>query len=207
MQVLKPILAGLALLFATSQVRAEYRTVLIQVKQDKEKKKTTVTIHSDEEKEQKTAISVDEAVKILANMKGWGSSVGVYIAAERLLEREDRKKLLDAVDDNIWLELEYFGREVPKNVADHFLKERDKHEALIQAAVSGSEYVGLTEKEVLDTLGKPTSMEPGVWEYWRLSPGAHSFIPVRVVRFKDGRVISAAVHMKGVGCIIVKERK
>jgi uncharacterized protein (TIGR03067 family) len=119
------ILAGLALLLAASHAHAEYRTVLVQIKQNKDKN-TAVTIHSDEKKEHKTAVSVDEAVKIIGEMKGWGSSVGVYVVSDRSVARADSKKLLAAVSDNHWLELEYFGRDVPKGVGDHFLKEGSK---------------------------------------------------------------------------------
>jgi hypothetical protein len=117
----KLILAGLALLVVVTQTPAESRTVLVQVKQDKDKK-TSVAIHSDEKAEQKSAVSVDDAVKVVGEMKGWGSQVGVYITADRGVPAADLKKLFVAVSDNHWLGLEYFGREVPAVVADHFLK-------------------------------------------------------------------------------------
>jgi hypothetical protein len=126
MKPVKPILAALALLLVVSQAHAEYRTVLVQVKQDKDKK-ASVTIYSDEKKDQKSAVSADEAVKVIGDMKGWGSSVGVYVTSDRGIPRDDLKKVLGAINDNRWLELEYFGREVPKVVGDHFLKgEADK---------------------------------------------------------------------------------
>src|SRR5262245_18844098 len=78
MKPVKPILAGLALLVLASQAHAEYRTVLVQVKQDKDKK-ASVTIYSDEKKDQQCAASVDEAVTVIGDMKGWGSTVGVYV--------------------------------------------------------------------------------------------------------------------------------
>jgi uncharacterized protein (TIGR03066 family) len=118
---MKLILAGLAVLVVVSQTHAEYRTVLVQVKQDKDKK-ASVAIHSDEKKEQKSAVSVDDAVKVIGEMKGRGSQVGVYLSPDRAVPGADLKKLLAAVNDNPWLDLEYFGREVPKVVADHFLK-------------------------------------------------------------------------------------
>ena len=118
MKAAKPIAAGLLLFLAAAQVRAEYRTVLIQVAQVKDK--VLVTIHSDEKKERKSAISVDEAVKAISAIQGWGSSVGVYVTGDRP-PRGDRRKMFAAIDSNPWLELEYFGREVPKKVGDHFL--------------------------------------------------------------------------------------
>lgn len=114
MKPVKPILAGLVLLLVVSQIHAESRAVFIQVKQDKEK--VSVTIHSDEKKEQRSGTSVDDAVKVIREMKGWGSVVGVYITSNRRIPRADRKKLFAAIDDNSWLELEYFGRDVPKMI-------------------------------------------------------------------------------------------
>jgi hypothetical protein len=75
------------------------------------------------------------------------------------------------------------------------------------AAESGKAYLGLTEKELIGALGQPTSRRPGVWEYWdRLGPGFNSHQRVRVVRFARGRVTSAAVEWRPVGCIIVEPR-
>jgi uncharacterized protein (TIGR03066 family) len=118
---MKPILAGLVVLLVVSQARAEYRTVLIQLKQGPDKK-ASVTIHSDEKQEQKSAASVDDAVKVIGAMRGWGSQVGLYITSDRAIPSADLKKLLAAVLDNPWLQLEYFGHATPKVVADHFLK-------------------------------------------------------------------------------------
>ena len=75
-----------------------------------------------EKKEQKAAVSVDDTVKVIGEMKGWGSQVGIYLTPDRAVPGADLKKLLAAVNDNPWLDLEYFGREVPKVVTDHFLK-------------------------------------------------------------------------------------
>ncbi len=121
MKLVKRTLVGLAFFFAVAQLHAESRTVLVVVKQEKDKK-ASVTIYSDEKKEQKSAVAVDEAAKVIGEMKGWGSAVGVYVTSDRGVARADVKKLLDAINDNLWLELQYFGREVPKIVADHFLK-------------------------------------------------------------------------------------
>ena len=60
--------------------------------------------------------------------------------------------------------------------------------------LSGKAYVGLSEKEILRSLGEPTDKRNGVWEYGSRvprSPGYHSFAWMRVVRFKNGRVVSA----------------
>ena len=39
---------------------------------------------------------------------------------------------------------------------------------------AGKPFLGLTEKEIVIQLGKPTSQKPGVWEYW----GAVLLIPI-----------------------------
>jgi hypothetical protein len=111
----------LALLFATAAARAEYRTVLIQLKKDKGGK-TVVAIHSDDNKERKKAATVDEAARAIAGMKGWGSMVGAYVQSDRGMPRGDVKKILGAVLDNARLDLRHFGPDVPHVVGDHFLK-------------------------------------------------------------------------------------
>jgi hypothetical protein len=117
----KPILAGLALLFVVAPAHAEYRTVLVRVTRDKDQK-ASVTIYSDDKTDQRSAASADDAAEAIGGMSGWGSAVGVYVKADRGVRREDLKKLLGAIQDNPRLDLEYFGREVPKVVGDHFLK-------------------------------------------------------------------------------------
>jgi hypothetical protein len=118
------IVTALVLLSLVSQARADSRTVLVQVKQGQDRK-VLVTIHSDDAAERKSAASVDEAVKALADMKSWGH-VGVYVVAEGRVCGDDLKKMLGAVIDNPWVNLEYFGRKVPKVVGDYFLKETKK---------------------------------------------------------------------------------
>src|SRR4051794_6443353 len=87
---------------------------------------------------------------------------------------------------------------VPEDAAN-----KQAHEALI-AWETGKDFIGLTEKELLAKLGEPTSKKPGLWEYWQpLGPGAHSFRWVRVVRFQNGKVGSAAMQERGVGCILI----
>ncbi|MBM3995283.1 MAG: hypothetical protein FJ303_14190 [Planctomycetes bacterium] len=121
MLFLKPVLAGLTLFLIAAQAHAEYRTVLIQIKHGKDRR-LSVSIYSDEKKEQRSAISVDEAVKLLKAMQGWGSSVGVYVTSDGRIPSPELKKLLVAITDNAWLDLVYYGNEVPRVVGDHFLK-------------------------------------------------------------------------------------
>jgi hypothetical protein len=117
----QPILAGLAVLLLVTPARAESRTVLVRVQRDGDRK-VSVTIYSDEDRDRRSAVAADEAVKTIAAMRGWGSTVGVYVTADRGTRGDDLRRVLGAIQDNHWLELEYFGREVPKVVGDHFLK-------------------------------------------------------------------------------------
>jgi uncharacterized protein (TIGR03067 family) len=191
------ILAALALSLAASQAHAEYRTVLVQVRQNKDKN-TTVAIHSDEKKEQKAAVSVDEAVRIIGEMQGWGSSVGVYVVSDRSVPRADSKKLLAAVNDNHWLDLEYFGREVPKVIGDHFLKESNK--AALPRAITPDRYAaywlskagGDSEYRMLLVTRLPLSEVARWLELANLRPvGAPPPPPVRIL---DGAGLTISTY-------------
>jgi hypothetical protein len=61
----------------------------------------------------------------------------------------------------------------------------------------GTAYLGLTEQQLRQRLGNPTSAEKGVWCYERSAPAG---IEVRVVRFADGKVVSARLRYIEVGC-------
>jgi hypothetical protein len=77
----------------------------------------------------------------------------------------------------------------------------------LEAWHAGKEYIGLSEADVLCRLGPPSARRPGAWEYREpLGPGAHSFVLVRVVRFRDGRVVAAALEERPVGCILIEPR-
>ena len=73
--------------------------------------------------------------------------------------------------------------------------------------------VGLRKNPLLSSgvlqLGEPTAKRDGVWEYAEpLGAGFHSFRHVRVIRFDEsGRVGTAAMEQRGVGCIIVEPRR
>lgn len=120
-----PVYTVFAFLILLSQARAESRSVLIQIKQG-EDRKPVVTIHSDDATDRRVGASVDEAVKAIGGMKGWGSTVTVSVTAERGIRGDTVKKVLGAVCDNGWLDLEFFGGEAPKGVADYFLKTAPK---------------------------------------------------------------------------------
>lgn len=118
---MKPALALLAVLVWTAPGFAESRSVLVVVTHDKDGK-AQVAIHSDDKQDRREAATVAEACKAVTGMKGWGSTVSVYVVTDRTLARKDRKALFDAIDANVWLDLPYYGRDTPKNLADHFLK-------------------------------------------------------------------------------------
>jgi hypothetical protein len=143
----KPIIAGLVVVLLVSRAHAEYRTVLIQVKRGNDKS-AAVTIYSDEKTERRSAASIAEAVKVINSMAGWGSKVGVYVVSDRALPRAGLHKLLRAIHDNHWLDLEYFGRDVPKVVGDHFLagpSEKDGHKITL---ANGLGFYTLTSPDI-----------------------------------------------------------
>ena len=114
-------LVGLSLLVLVSHAQAEFRTILVRIKLG-DNKKPSVTIYSDDAPDRRTATTVDDAAKAIRAMKGWGSSVGVYVTSDRAIRGDELKTLFGAIADNAWLELEFFGRDVPRHVGDHFLK-------------------------------------------------------------------------------------
>jgi hypothetical protein len=120
-QPVKPLLALAAALALTVPAFAESRSVLLVATHDKDGE-VRFAIHSDDRPDGREAASVEEACRAVAAMKGWGSSVNVYVVADRKLDRKDRKALFDAVDANHWLDLSYYGPEAPKSLAEHFLK-------------------------------------------------------------------------------------
>jgi hypothetical protein len=98
-----------------SSAIAESRGVAIVLTRDKDKI-TKVSIHSDVKEEKKTDIPLDEAVKIVVKMEGWGSSVMVCMVANQTvgLGQSDGVpplgevlKLLKAIEENRWLKLDY----------------------------------------------------------------------------------------------------
>lgn len=118
---MRPALALLLVLVWSATGFAESRSVLVVVIHDQEGK-AQVAIHSDDKQDRREAATVTEACKAVAGMKGWGSVVSVSVVTDRTLSKKDRKALFDAIDANVWLDLAHYGRDTPKNLADHFLK-------------------------------------------------------------------------------------
>jgi hypothetical protein len=77
---------------------------------------------------------------------------------------------------------------------------------LLHAHDIGTPFLGLTEQQLRQQLGNPTSVEKGVW-YYEEPRGFHDFISQRVVRFANGKVVSAKVERTPVGCIYYVERE
>jgi hypothetical protein len=113
------LLLALPLLVLPAQARAEYRVVLIEAKQ--EKGKSAFTIYSDDKQDRRSGASLDEAVKAIKGMQGWGSSVGVYFSPNNTVPAEDADKIRAAIQANFWLGL--FQSEVPRHLRDHFRKQ------------------------------------------------------------------------------------
>ena len=123
---MKPVavfLAGLVLILFAGSAQAESRSVLIRIETGQDQK-ARVTIYSDEKAERKASISIAEAVQVIAGMKGWGSSVNVYLWTEGRLPHAAHNQLFQAIDDNPWLDLAFFGREAPKTIVANFIRER-----------------------------------------------------------------------------------
>jgi hypothetical protein len=118
---LKALLSLAAVLAVSAPALAESRSVLIVVTHDKDGM-ATVSVYSDDARDRRTAVTVGEACKAVAGMKGWGSAVGVYVVTDRAMARKDRRALFDAIDDNLWLDLTSYGTETPKHLAEYFLK-------------------------------------------------------------------------------------
>jgi hypothetical protein len=118
---MKPLLVVSAVLALAAPALAEGRSVLVVLAHDRDGQ-VTAAVHSDDKKDARKEASVGEACKAVAAMTGWGSTVRVYVVTDRPLARADRKALFDAIDGNHWLDLAFYGREAPKNLADHFLK-------------------------------------------------------------------------------------
>jgi hypothetical protein len=120
-RLMKSLLVVSAILAMADPVLAESRSVLAVITHDKGGM-AKVTVHSDDKRDRRQEVAVDEACKAVAAMKGWGSMVNVYVVTDRPLSQADRKALFVAIDANHWLDLSYYGREAPRNLTDHFLK-------------------------------------------------------------------------------------
>src|SRR4051812_7121723 len=72
---------------------------------------------------------------------------------------------------------------------------------------SGRPYHGMTPQQVLKELGNPTKATNDTWEYRERHVGDYLFVWVRIVRFKGGRVVSAAHIERPVGCIYYAPRR
>jgi hypothetical protein len=67
-------------------------------------------------------------------------------------------------------------------------------------------YAGMTEKEVVDLNGPPSSKRGDVWRYSHLSPGFHMHIRATELTFRDGCVMQVRERCTPVGCMTVEPR-
>jgi hypothetical protein len=65
-------------------------------------------------------------------------------------------------------------------------------------------YLGLTEQEVLDCKGPPTSKDGNTWTYCPLHPGFISRLHITTITFREGRVVQLRERWEPVGCMIVR---
>lgn len=98
------LILGLIFLCSAS-AHAEFRIIGVRVTRDTNSK-VHVSIASDEAKEKRNDITIDEAATILREAEGWGSSVIVGIFAHDA-PLQDYLPLLKAISDNAWLELAF----------------------------------------------------------------------------------------------------
>ena len=65
---------------------------------------TTASVYSDVDSEKRDGISISEATEVFRDAKGWGSTVWLVIVLNNASLREC-KPMLDAINDNAWLDL------------------------------------------------------------------------------------------------------
>jgi uncharacterized protein (TIGR03067 family) len=121
---MKPLLTLAAVLAVAGPALAESRSVLVVVTH--KAGKASVTIHSDDKVDRRRDVTVADACKAVAAMRGWGSSVNVYLVTDRALSRADRQALFDAIDGNVILALDHYGRQAPTHIAEHFRASPDE---------------------------------------------------------------------------------
>ena len=100
---MKHALAIVLLLAASATCRAELRSMVVTVTRDTNSV-TTASIYSDVDGEKRGDISISEATEVLRDAKGWGSTVWLVIVLNNASLREC-KPMLDAINDNAWLDL------------------------------------------------------------------------------------------------------
>jgi hypothetical protein len=100
---MKTLLAFLAIFVVPGICHAESRSIVVEIEKP-EKGAVMVSIHSEVKSEKKQNITIAEASTILKGAKGWGSSVWVILVVRGASVKE-YKPLLDAIAENVWLEL------------------------------------------------------------------------------------------------------
>jgi hypothetical protein len=103
---------------ATSQ--AELRVIGVLVTKDKQST-TRVSIYSDVKEEIKSNVSVKDAIPVLRDAKGWGSSVKVGLVV-RDVQPADYLPLITEISKNSELELAFLEGEKPDFIHDNIRK-------------------------------------------------------------------------------------
>ncbi|MGC4007123.1 MAG: hypothetical protein QM811_29950 [Pirellulales bacterium] len=112
---------------STNIVLAESRPILIKVRYEtpkdprsEQQPEPLVTIYSDVKDDRLTDGTLDDAIKKLAAVKGWGSQVPVTIVVEPKIRSASLIVLLKALDDNAVLSTAAVSTETPAQLAAHF---------------------------------------------------------------------------------------
>jgi hypothetical protein len=76
---MKPLLVVSAVFALAAPALAEGRSVLVVTTHDTDGP-VKVTVHSDDERDRRKEVTVGEACTAVAGMRGWGSTVNVYVS-------------------------------------------------------------------------------------------------------------------------------
>ena len=85
---------------------AETRSVMIRFESGNGQP-TRVSIWSDVKSECRHSVPLDEALKVVREMEGWGSAVLVFVVSENFISAGELKQLAAAIEKSLWLELTY----------------------------------------------------------------------------------------------------
>ena len=117
---MKTVLLFSLIFLCSVSAQAELRIIGVQVTRDAESK-VHLSISSDVAKEQKKGVTIEQAVIILREAEGWGSSVMVGIVAHRV-PLKDYLPLLKAISENPILELAFVEGAKPTFINENIKK-------------------------------------------------------------------------------------
>ena len=83
-----------------------------------------MSIYSDVKEDLKQEVSIAEAVPVIAEIKGWGSGVGVYVTYTTNIPGGELRKILVPVCENHTLDLISYGKaaDLPERIKQALVK-------------------------------------------------------------------------------------